>query len=85
MELKITKKIPDFLKTTTNPIKKVVVVEFPNCISTKTNKSFEWVPTYSQLAEIRKWLEEIEKESWENRDRVLTDKEPDSKAAIKPE
>jgi len=42
----------------------MVFVEFPNCISTKTNKSFKWMPTYPQLEQIKKALDEIEQISW---------------------
>lgn len=38
-----------------------VVVEFPNCISTTTKKSFKWMPTYSQLEDIKEKLIEVEK------------------------
>jgi len=43
----------------------LLVVEFPNCISTTTGKSFKWVPTYEQLDEIKKRLDIIEKQ-WKN-------------------
>lgn len=62
MKIKITKKIPKFSKI--NKDRKVVVVEFPKCISTTTNQSFEWLPTYGQLDEIKQALKEIETESW---------------------
>ena len=62
MKLKITKDKPLFSKV--NKTKRVVFVEFPNCISTTTNKSFKWMPTYKELEEIKAALEEIEIESW---------------------
>lgn len=77
MELKIYKEKPDFClfsyklkqqgveqEKINNSLKKTVIVEFPNCISTTTNKPFKWLPTYKQLDDIKKALEEIEKESW---------------------
>jgi len=42
----------------------MVFVQFPNCISTRSNKSFKWMPTYAQLDQIKKALDEIERESW---------------------
>jgi len=65
MELKITKEIAEFNTSKLGNSKKVVMVEFPNCISTSTNKLFKWLPTYKQLDEIKIALDEIEKESWE--------------------
>ncbi len=63
--LKISKKLPEFMKSHGgHPIKECIVVEFPNCISTKTDKSFEWMPTYQQLIDIKKALDEIEPISW---------------------
>lgn len=62
MKIKITKQLPEY--SISNKDKNIVVVEFPNCISTSTNKSFKWVPTYEQLNEIEKALAEIEIESW---------------------
>jgi len=66
MELKITKAKAEFNRSKLGDSKLCVFVEFPNCISSTTNKSFKWMPTYSQLNQIKKSLEEIEKESWEN-------------------
>jgi len=63
MNLKITKGLPLFSEV--NKDRRVVFVEFPNCISSTTNESFKWMPTYSQLDEINKALAEIEKESWD--------------------
>ena len=42
----------------------MVFVQFPNCISIKTGKPFKWMPTYKQLLEIKKELDEIEERSW---------------------
>ena len=64
MELKIYKARPDFCEVGHD--KRVVMVEFPNCISTTTNKTFKWIPTYRQLVEIRQALNEIELESWQS-------------------
>jgi len=64
MDLKITKGKADFNTSELGSDKQVVFVEFPNCISTSTNKSFKWMPTYKQLEEITKALIDIEKESW---------------------
>ena len=54
---------PNPHKTTTNNFDyhKVLFVEFPNCVSTKTGRSFKWVPSYAQLEEIREKLDEVEK------------------------
>lgn len=57
MKLKITKRKADW--SNVNHQKNVVIVEFPNC-------TFKWMPTYEQLIDIRKALEEIEMESWHN-------------------
>ena len=65
MELTITKGKVDFNTSELGNHKECVFVEFPNCISTKSNKSFKWMPTYRQLEEIKKALEQIEKESWQ--------------------
>lgn len=77
MELKITKEKPKFNNFASNlrkqgaseeeinkRLKDMVFVEFPNCISTTTNKSFKWMPTYKQLEEIKKELDDIEQRSW---------------------
>jgi len=42
----------------------VLIVEFPNCESAINHKSFKWIPTYKQLDDIKRGLEEVEKESW---------------------
>jgi len=65
MEIKITKgKKPfgNYKAISVRALKEdqVVMVEFPNCISFKTNKPFIWIPTYDQLREIKKALDEIE-------------------------
>jgi hypothetical protein len=64
MDIIITKEKVEFNTSQLGSSKDVVMVQFPNCISTKTGKPFKWLPTYKQLEEIRKSLEEIEKESW---------------------
>ena len=64
MELKITKGKALFNKSKLGSDKQVVFVEFPNCISTKTNKSFKWMPRYDELERIKEALEDIENESW---------------------
>jgi len=64
MDLKITKGKAEFNTSQLGSEKEVVFVEFPNCVSTTTNKSFKWMPTYKQLQEIKISLDEIEKESW---------------------
>lgn len=63
MELKISKQLPEF-SATGNNTRLCCVVEFPNCISTTTQKSFKWIPSWKQLAEIEKTMVEVEKESW---------------------
>lgn len=65
MKLIITKEKAEFNKSEFGDSKRCVVVQFPNCISTKTNKTFKWMPTYLQLIKIKEALDEIEKESWE--------------------
>jgi|TARA_R100000750_G_C2307289_1_gene81104 ribonucleotide reductase beta subunit family protein with ferritin-like domain len=60
--IKITKELPQFSKI--NKDKRVVMVEFPNCISTTTNKPFKWMPTYKEMDDINEALLEIEDESW---------------------
>ena len=65
MELKITKQKAEFNTSKLGNSKRCVMVEFPNCISTKTNRPFKWMPSYNQLKEIKRALEEIERESWE--------------------
>jgi len=64
MQLKITKQKAEFNESKFGSEKECVIVEFPNCISTTTNNSFKWMPTYNQLEEIKKALKEIESESW---------------------
>ena len=66
MNLKITKEKAEYNKSKLGNSKMLVMVEFPNCISTKTNKPFKWIPTYEQIYQILKNLGEIEKESWKN-------------------
>ena len=51
---------PSKTKTNNFDYHKVLFVEFPNCISTTTGKSFKWVPSYSQLEEIREQLNKVE-------------------------
>lgn len=65
MEIKIYKDYPDWANSEIRE-KRVVLVEFPNCISTKTKKPFKWIPTYKEIARITKILNEIEEESWTN-------------------
>ena len=67
MNLKITKGKADFNTSKFGNFKEVVMVEFPNCISKTTNKSFKWMPTYNQLEDIKKALADIEKESWDKK------------------
>ena len=64
MEIKITTGKVNFNNSKLGSDKQVVFVEFPNCISTSTNKSFKWMPTYKQLEQIKFALDDIEKESW---------------------
>ncbi len=64
MKIKITKDKAEFNKSIIGATKDCLFVEFPNCISTTTNKSFKWMPTYKQLEDIKKALQDIEKESW---------------------
>lgn len=64
MELSIKKEKAAFNTSKLGKEKNCVVVEFPNCISTKTGKPFKWMPTYLQIAKIMNALEECEKESW---------------------
>lgn len=65
MKLTITTGKAEFNKSQFGSSKEVVFVEFPNCISLKTNKSFKWMPTYEQILEILKALGKIEQVSWE--------------------
>ena len=64
MELEIKKQKALFNKSDFGDSRNIVTVEFPNCVSLSTGKPFLWVPTYSQLEEIKKNLDEIEVESW---------------------
>ena len=43
----------------------MIFVQFPNCISSVTKKSFKWMPTYEQLEKIKVALDEVEKEKWD--------------------
>jgi hypothetical protein len=65
MQLKITRGKVEFNTSEYGNDKEVVFVEFPNCISTTTNRPFKWMPTYEQLNEIGRALDEIERVSWE--------------------
>ena len=67
MELLITKGKATFNTSNFGSDKLCLFVEFPNCISTTTNNSFKWMPTYRQLEDIKRQLQEIEKESWLNK------------------
>ena len=69
MELKITIGKADFNKSDLGSEKDCVFVEFPNCISTTTNKSFKWMPTYAQLDKIIATLKSVELKSWNNKDK----------------
>lgn len=62
--MKISKGKALFNNSSLGSDKQVIFIEFPNCISTASGKSFKWMPTYSQLDEIKKALDGIEKESW---------------------
>lgn len=61
----IKKEIPKFRKSqkwpgATNWVdKKVVIVEFGD-----NENTFQWLPSYKELEDIKKALEEIEEESW---------------------
>lgn len=63
MILKIKTGKPDW--SAVNHGKEVVIVEFPNCVSTSTNKSFKWVPRYDKLIRIKEHLDKAE-EVWKN-------------------
>lgn len=67
MDIIITKEKVEFNTSQLGNSKEVVMVQFPNCISIKTGKPFKWLPTYNQLKEITKALQEIEKESWNDK------------------
>jgi len=64
MEIIITKEKALFNTSELGNSKDVIMVEFPNCISTKTGKPFKWMPSYRQLDLIKEALDTIEKESW---------------------
>jgi len=64
MNIKITKGKALFNESKLGNKKDVVFVEFPNCISTASGKPFKWLPTYKQLDDIKKALDNIEVESW---------------------
>jgi len=70
MKLNIYKAKPSYIK---NPaaltFKECVIVEFPNCISTTTNKPFQWMPRYDELDEIKRWLDEIEVQ-WNKKEEI---------------
>ena len=59
----IKKEVPEFRKSQKYPEakgwvdKKCVIVEFPGC-------SYQWLPTYKEIADIINALTEIESESW---------------------
>ena len=62
MKLKIYQAKSEWNKSPYGNQKQLLFVEFPNCISTKTNKSFKWLPTYEQLAKIKEELDIVEKQ-----------------------
>jgi len=64
MNLIITNEKAEFNKSQFGNDKHIVVVKFPNCISMTTNRPFKWIPTYKQLRDIKKALDEIEEISW---------------------
>lgn len=68
MDLIIKKEKAAFNKSEHGNEKLCVVVEFPNCISMKTQQPFKWMPTYDQLLQISKALNEIEEKSWNEKD-----------------
>ena len=61
----IKKEVPEFRKSQKYSDakrwidKKVVIVEFQD-----NGNIFKWLPTYKELENIKKALDEIEKESW---------------------
>ena len=63
MKLLITKGKAEFNTSCYGSDKECLFVEFPNCISTTTGKSFKWMPKYSELEELKLALDDIEK-SW---------------------
>ena len=64
MEIKISKQKAEFNTSKLGNSKLCVVVEFPNCVSSTTNRSFKWMPTYKQLEQIKRALDEVEVRSW---------------------
>jgi len=62
MNIKIIIDKPDW--SAVNHDKKVLMVEFPNCISNKTMKPFRWLPRYDELLTLKKQLDNVELE-WE--------------------
>lgn len=61
MEIIITKEKALFNTSELGNSKDVIMVEFPNCISTKTGKPFKWMPSYRQLDLIKEALDTIER------------------------
>ena len=61
MDLKIYKSKAEFNESCLGNQKDLLFVEFPNCISTKTNKPFKWLPTHKQVEELKIALDDIEK------------------------
>lgn len=43
--------------------KKLLMIEFPNTISTTTGEPFKWVPRYDELEKIKEQLDIVE-EQW---------------------
>ena len=66
MDLKIKFEKAKWNKSEYGNDKKVVIVEFPNCISKSTDEEFQWLPTYEQLDKIYQELRKAEKISWGN-------------------
>lgn len=66
MNLNISLQKAEFNTSKLGSEKECVMVEFPNCISTTTNKPFKWLPTYKQLEEIKAALAKCEETSWRN-------------------
>lgn len=63
MEIKIKFEAPEWSKGNK---RKVVIVEFPNTLSTKSNKTFKWIPTWKQIADIIEIMMKAENESWKD-------------------
>jgi len=57
MELSITFEKAEWNKSKYGNGKVCVVVRFPNC-------DFRWMPTYKQLEDIKRALDEVEVRSW---------------------